>query len=84
MNWSSWRRIPWIDTRAKFVAGLEQGGSLLDLGSSDGGTLRHFNELRPDLRLASSDIAAPTSIPIRFPGLMKASTASPACMSSSI
>ena len=33
----------------------------MDLGSSDGGTLRHISELRPDLRLASSDIAGSPS-----------------------
>ena len=57
MNWRYWRRIPWIDTRARFVASLPQRGRLLDLGSSDGQTLRHFAELRPDLSLAASDVA---------------------------
>lgn len=57
MNWRHWRRIPWIDTRAKFVAEVPAGGNLLDLGSSDGQTLRHFFELRPDLSLAASDFA---------------------------
>lgn len=57
MNWKYWRAIPWIDTRARFVAALPKGGSLLDLGSSDGNTLRHFAQLRPDLALHSSDIA---------------------------
>ena len=32
-------------------------GHLLDLGSSDGQTLRHFAELRPDLSIAASDVA---------------------------
>ncbi len=64
MNWTHWRRIPWIDTRAKFVAGIPEGGSLLDLGSSNGGTLHHFSELRPDLKLYSADIAgAPETYP---------------------
>lgn len=37
---------------------------MLDLGSSDGQTLRHFAELRPDIALASSDIAGdPASYP---------------------
>lgn len=56
MNWRYWRRIPWIDTRARFVANLRERGRLLDLGSSDGQTLRHFAELRPDLSLAASDV----------------------------
>ena len=64
MNWRYWRAIPWIDTRARFVARLAKGASLLDLGSSDGNTLRHFAQLRPDLKLSSSDIAgSPASYP---------------------
>jgi SAM-dependent methyltransferase len=59
MNWTYWRSIPWIDTRAAFVARTPVGGSLLDLGSSDGGTLCHMSELRPDLTFASVDIAGP-------------------------
>jgi SAM-dependent methyltransferase len=58
------RLAPWIDTRARFVSRVRRGGRLLDLGSSDGGTLRHIAELRPDLELFSSDIAgAPESYP---------------------
>jgi SAM-dependent methyltransferase len=57
VNWSRWRAIPWIDTRAAFVAAIPTGGSLLDLGSSDGETLCHMAELRPDLKFASVDIA---------------------------
>ncbi|HXN76160.1 MAG TPA: class I SAM-dependent methyltransferase [Gemmatimonadaceae bacterium] len=57
MNWSRWRRIPWIDTRAAFVSNTPKNGSLLDLGSSDGETLCHMSELRPDLKFASVDIA---------------------------
>ena len=56
MNWSLLRAAPWIDTRAKFVASTPRGGSLLDLGASDGGTLRHFAELRPDVSFAAADI----------------------------
>jgi SAM-dependent methyltransferase len=64
MNWSLLRFAPWIDTRASFVAGTPKGGRLLDLGSSDGGTLRHFAELRPDIQLASADIeGSPTAYP---------------------
>jgi len=57
MNWSRWSRIPWIDTRAAFVSATTNGGSLLDLGSSDGETLCHMGELRPDLNFFSVDIA---------------------------
>lgn len=57
MNWAYLRHCAWIDTRARFVAGVPQGGALLDLGSSDGETLRHIAELRPDLRLHSVDLA---------------------------
>ena len=57
MNWKLLRGFAWIDTRARFVDQLPANSSLLDLGSSDGGTLNHIRELRPDLRLASSDIA---------------------------
>jgi SAM-dependent methyltransferase len=57
MNWSNWRAIPWIDTRAAFVAATPRNGSLLDLGSSNGETLCHMSELRPDLRFGSVDIA---------------------------
>jgi SAM-dependent methyltransferase len=55
MNWSYIRPLPWLDTRAKFVAGVPRGGALLDLGSSDGETLGHMAELRPDLRFFAAD-----------------------------
>ena len=51
------RVAPWLDTRAGFVAGTRRGGALLDLGASDGETLRHIAELRPDLRLFAVDLA---------------------------
>ena len=57
MNWARLRPFPWLDTRAAFVAGVPKNGILLDLGSSDGETLRHFAELRPDLRLHAVDLA---------------------------
>ncbi|MEO5579501.1 MAG: methyltransferase domain-containing protein [Gemmatimonadaceae bacterium] len=57
MNWKLWRAIPWVDTRSKFVSTVPASGSLLDLGSSDGGTLRHFAELRPDVSLSAADIS---------------------------
>ena len=57
MNWAHMRNFPWLDTRAQFVAGTPKGGTLLDIGSSDGETLGHIHELRPDLRLFSVDIA---------------------------
>lgn len=57
MNWGYLRRCPWLDTRARFVDGTPQSGSLLDVGSSDGRTLGHMAELRPDLRFFATDIA---------------------------
>ncbi|MGO8763930.1 MAG: class I SAM-dependent methyltransferase [Limisphaerales bacterium] len=57
MNWKYFRRLSWIDTRAKFVDGVPIGGSLLDIGSADGETLGHFAELRPDVKLFASDLA---------------------------
>ena len=56
MNWKHLRRIPWVDTRAKFVAGVPANGALLDIGSSDGETLRHLAELRPDLKYFATDL----------------------------
>lgn len=55
MNWKLFRLWPWVDTRASFVARAPKNGTLLDLGSSDGETLRHMSELRPDLRLYAAD-----------------------------
>ncbi len=57
MNWALVRHFPWVDTRARFVAATVAGGALLDLGSSDGETLGHIAELRPDLRLFAADKA---------------------------
>lgn len=57
MNWRYLRPWPWLDTRAGFVAATPRGGCLLDLGSSDGETLRHMAELRPDLRFFAADRA---------------------------
>src|SRR5258706_1767514 len=57
MNWSYVRHFPWLDTRTRFVAGTPVSGTLLDLGSSDGETLGHIAELRPDLRLFAADKA---------------------------
>jgi len=64
MNWRYLRALPWLDTRADFVAGTPQEGKLLDLGSSDGETLGHIAELRPDLHLFAADIAG---TPERYP-----------------
>jgi SAM-dependent methyltransferase len=64
MNWACLRHVPWVDTRACFVAGAPCQGSLLDLGSSDGETLGHIAELRPDLRLFAADLAGQ---PERYP-----------------
>ena len=55
MNWVKLRPFPWLDTRAKFVAQTPRGGTLLDLGASDGETLGHFAELRPDLHFCAAD-----------------------------
>jgi SAM-dependent methyltransferase len=64
MNWGMLLHAPWLDTRAKFVFGAPKGGKLLDLGSSDGETLGHIAELRPDLKLCACDIAGS---PDRYP-----------------
>ena len=56
MNWTWLRRAPWLDTRSRFLAGVPAGGTLLDLGSSDGETLGHLHEMRPDLRYFASDL----------------------------
>lgn len=56
MNWKWIRLAPWLDCRAAFVSQLPRGGTLLDLGSSDGETLGHMAELRPDLRLYAVDL----------------------------
>jgi SAM-dependent methyltransferase len=64
VNWRLLRPAPWLDTRARFVAATPQGGTLLDIGSSDGQTLGHIAELRPDLRLFATDIAGE---PEKFP-----------------
>lgn len=56
MNWKWLRLAPWLDTRARFVAGLPVNARLLDLGCADGHTLRHFLELRPDLQIYAVDL----------------------------
>ncbi|TAK97464.1 MAG: SAM-dependent methyltransferase [Verrucomicrobia bacterium] len=64
MNWKLLRPAPWLDTRARFVTSTPRASALLDLGSSDGETLRHFAELRPDLRLFAADkFGAPEKYP---------------------
>jgi len=55
MNWALLRHFPWLDTRARFAAACPPAGTLVDLGSSDGETLGHIAELRPDLRLFAAD-----------------------------
>lgn len=55
MNWRYLRPWPWLDTRARVIARTPRDGRLLDLGASDGETLRHIAELRPDLSLAAAD-----------------------------
>jgi SAM-dependent methyltransferase len=64
MNWLCLRPWPWLDTRARFVARVPRTGRLLDLGSSDGETLGHIAQLRPDLRLGAADkIGQPENYP---------------------
>jgi len=55
MNWKYMRHVSWLDTRARFVAGVPRDGALVDLGTADGETLSHVAELRPDLRLCAVD-----------------------------
>jgi SAM-dependent methyltransferase len=64
VNWRLLRKCAWIDTRARFVAETPRNGKLLDIGASDGETLNHFHELRPDLKSFATDIAgAPEKYP---------------------
>jgi len=56
MNWKIYKILPFLDTRAKFISEIPKFGRLLDIGSSDGGTLRHFYEMRPDLKFYATDI----------------------------
>lgn len=56
MNWKYLRFAPWLDTRIRFVQATPASGSLLDLGSSNGETLSHMAELRPDLRFFATDL----------------------------
>ena len=65
MNWKHLRRCPWIDTRARFLSTVPVNGSLLDVGASDGETLRHFHEMRPDLAYYATDLAGD---PSTYPG----------------
>jgi len=64
MNWILLRHLSWMDTRARFVNTTPAAGSLLDIGTSDGRTLGHFAELRPDLKLFATDLAG---TPERYP-----------------
>ncbi len=56
MDWRHLRRVPWLDRRARFLARTPTAGWHLEVGCSTGGTLRHFMELRPDLRFAAVDV----------------------------
>jgi len=65
MNWRCLRPFPWLDTRARFVAQAPRPGVLLDLGTSDGETLGHIAQLRPDLRLLAADkLGQPEKYPV--------------------
>lgn len=55
MNWKHLRRMSWLDRRARFICGTPPGGRHLDAGCSDCSTLRHFTEVRPDLRYDALD-----------------------------
>jgi SAM-dependent methyltransferase len=55
MNWAYLRHLPWVDKRAHFVSATPIGGTLLDLGTSNGETLSHMAELRPDIRFFAVD-----------------------------
>lgn len=57
MNWKYFRLTPWLDTRVKFVNATPRAGALLDIGSSNGETLQHMAELRPDLHFFATDLA---------------------------
>lgn len=57
MNWKHLKSFPRLDTRAHFLSSVPPKGRLLDVGSSDGETLRHFHEMRPDLEYFATDIA---------------------------
>jgi len=64
MNWKTLQYFPRLDTRAFFVNKAPVNGVLLDLGSSDGETLGHIHELRPDLKLLSIDLeGSPANYP---------------------
>jgi 2-polyprenyl-3-methyl-5-hydroxy-6-metoxy-1,4-benzoquinol methylase len=66
MNWLWLRPFPQLDTRARFVAQAPRAAALLDLGASDGETLGHIAELRPDLRLFAADkFGQPEKYPAR-------------------
>ena len=67
MNWTNLRQFLWIDNRFKFVGNLPLNANLLDIGSSNGETITHFKEARPDLNIFSTDIEGtpekyPTSV----------------------
>lgn len=57
MNWKYFRPVPWLDTRVNFVNRTPAGGALLDIGASNGETLGHMAELRPDLNFFATDLA---------------------------
>jgi SAM-dependent methyltransferase len=64
MNWKRFRNFLWVDTRFKFLNVIPKGVTLLDIGSSDGHTLTHFNEARPDIHYFATDIEGkPESYP---------------------
>lgn len=65
MNWKIFRIFPFLDTRAKFIHQLPPDAKLLDIGSSDGQTLNHIHEMRPDIKIYAADIeGTPEKYPV--------------------
>lgn len=68
MNWSRLQHFLWIDTRFRFIGDLPKRAFLLDIGSSNGETITHFAEARPDLSIFSTDIEG---LPEKYPSAVQ-------------
>ena len=55
MNWKRLKGREWLDARAAFLRDTPMGGSHLEAGCSTCLPLRHFIELRPDIKFAAID-----------------------------
>jgi SAM-dependent methyltransferase len=55
MNWRHLKGIEWLDRRARFLSGTPVGGRHLEAGCSTCLPLRHFAELRPDIKFSALD-----------------------------